>query len=518
MLMETSKKPTISIIGGGLSGLTAGIYALDNGFDVAIYEKHSIAGGECTGWYRKGTYIEGCAHWIVGTNPKSDLFPLWRHIGAFDESSTIYETEYLTKFYLSNGELFTFYADLNKLKEEMLHHFPTDKRMINNFIRNVKFYQSVVIPTKKPMEYMNLFEFMGFGLRMLPMALPFLYYKHVSMEEYCSHFKSKELGDILLRFLPANYNVHSFFYVCQAISLENAGMVEGGSLAMINRVKNTYLAKGGKLYLNKAVKKIDIENNKAIGIILENGESIKSDYVISSCDAYHLLKDLLGDKHKDKFFEERFSNEMDYPLVSSVQLSFRTKKDISSFPKMVDYLIDEVPFLSSTINHYCIRNFSFDRLLSNNGYTTFTILLPTVSKDYDYLKGLSKEEYQKEKERIGTYFKKLSAKAFSLEEDDIELLDVTTPLTYERYCNAYKGSYMSFLTTKKSKGLMRKGEFGIDNLILAGQWVMPPGGLPIALFSGKHAAIRVCKMEGKKFKNLEHLDNPSFKILRTEKI
>ena len=517
--MNEIRKPRISIIGAGLSGLTAGIYALDNGFDVAIYEKHTIAGGECTGWYRKGTYIEGCAHWIVGTNPKSDLFPLWRHVGAFDESSTIFETEYLTKFYLQNGELFTFYADLNKLKEEMLKHFPEDKKMIKNFIRNVKLYQSVGIPTSKPMEYMNPLEFTMFGLKMLPMAIPFAHYKHVSMKEYCSRFKNKELGDIFLRFLPETYNIHSFFYVCQAISLEDAGMVEGGSLSMINRVKNTYLAKGGKLYLNKPVSKINVVDGKAVGIILENGDEIQSDYVISSCDAHHTLNKLLEGKYNDKFFEERFSNELDYPVVSSLQVSLRTKRDISSFPKMVDYLIPEMDFLTGKLDHYCIRNFSFDRLLSKDGYTTFTILLPSSSKDYDYLKNLSKEEYIKEKEKIGEFFRKESAKAFSIPLEDVELLDVTTPLTYERYCNAYKGSYMSFITTKKSKGLMRQGEFdGIDNFVLTGQWVMPPGGLPIALFSGKHAAIRVCKMEGRKFKNLEKMDDPSFKILKTRKI
>lgn len=75
----------IIIVGAGIAGLTAGIYCLDNGFDVEIYEKHTIAGGECTGWVRKGQYIDGCAHWIVGTNPNSDLYPLWNHIGAFDD-------------------------------------------------------------------------------------------------------------------------------------------------------------------------------------------------------------------------------------------------------------------------------------------------------------------------------------------------------------------------------------------------------------------------------------------------
>ena len=34
-------KQKVIIIGAGVSGLTAGIYCLDNGFDVEIYEKQS---------------------------------------------------------------------------------------------------------------------------------------------------------------------------------------------------------------------------------------------------------------------------------------------------------------------------------------------------------------------------------------------------------------------------------------------------------------------------------------------
>ena len=38
----------IIIVGAGLAGLTAGIYARQSGFDVTIYESHSIPGGAST--------------------------------------------------------------------------------------------------------------------------------------------------------------------------------------------------------------------------------------------------------------------------------------------------------------------------------------------------------------------------------------------------------------------------------------------------------------------------------------
>lgn len=59
-------KKKLAIIGGGVSGLTAGIYAQMSGMESTVYEQHSIAGGELTGWERQGCHIDNCVHWLVG--------------------------------------------------------------------------------------------------------------------------------------------------------------------------------------------------------------------------------------------------------------------------------------------------------------------------------------------------------------------------------------------------------------------------------------------------------------------
>jgi len=83
----------------------------------------------------------------------------------------------------------------------------------------------------------------------------------------------------------------------------------------------------------------------------------------------------------------------------------------------------------------------------------------------------------------------------------ITTLDVATPLTYERYCGAYQGAWMSFVTTPGSKMMIHDGKIrGIKNLYLAGQWLMPPGGLPVALITGKWAIQRICKKERVNFR------------------
>ena len=48
----------IIVAGGGIAGLTAGIYARLAGFDAEIYEKNPVVGGECMGWNRNGYHID----------------------------------------------------------------------------------------------------------------------------------------------------------------------------------------------------------------------------------------------------------------------------------------------------------------------------------------------------------------------------------------------------------------------------------------------------------------------------
>lgn len=52
----------VVIIGGGVSGLSAGIYAQQKGYQTEIYEKNQMLGGECTGWNRQGYHIDNCIH------------------------------------------------------------------------------------------------------------------------------------------------------------------------------------------------------------------------------------------------------------------------------------------------------------------------------------------------------------------------------------------------------------------------------------------------------------------------
>ena len=50
------------IIGAGIAGLSAGCYALMNGYKTTIFEMHTIPGGLCTAWKRKGYTFDISMH------------------------------------------------------------------------------------------------------------------------------------------------------------------------------------------------------------------------------------------------------------------------------------------------------------------------------------------------------------------------------------------------------------------------------------------------------------------------
>jgi len=495
----------VIIVGAGISGLTAGIYCLDQGFDVEIYEKNPVPGGECVGWTRKGTYIEGCAHWIIGTSPKSDLYPLWNHIGIFDGDPQLFQTRYISKFELKNGDTLTLYSDLHKLESELLRVAPEDKKAIRRLIKGIRAYMHTRIPVDRPIDKMNLFQLMKFGAEMLPMFMEYTRARRESMEHFAARFQNENIRDVLTRFLEPEYNVHACYYILQELAKGNSCVIEGGSSAMMERIAKRFTSQGGILHLASPVKEILIENDKAVGIKTEKGEEIRSDYVISACDMHYALRHLLGAQYVDKEWEKQYANREAFPVNTSVLLSYRAKGDFHDFPYQIDFPAEEFSLFGKKTNHFPLRNFAFDSSLPTpEGTTLFTALIPANQEVYESLKQMDRKEYVAKKQELGESFIPLIAKKLSIPEEDVELLDVATPLTYERYNHCYKGSYMAFLSTAKGWGLMRPGLVkGLSNFVMAGQWIMIPGGLPIALMAGKHAAIRICNMEKVKFQNKE---------------
>jgi len=77
-----SQDKMITIIGSGLSGISAGIYGQMNGYKTRIFEMGHSPGGCCTAWNRNGYTVDMCVHWMIGSGSSSPFYKLGEEVGV----------------------------------------------------------------------------------------------------------------------------------------------------------------------------------------------------------------------------------------------------------------------------------------------------------------------------------------------------------------------------------------------------------------------------------------------------
>lgn len=289
MLVKGKK---IVIIGGGVAGLSTGIFAQKNGFESLILEKHHTLGGECTGWNRHGYHIDGCIHWLVGTKEGTPIRRLWDAVGALD-GVDIYDPESFMAVE-HNGVTVNFYRDIDRLKSSWLALSPDDRDTIEAFCGDIKKMQSFSIPVEKPMDMMSIIEKIKFILSMKDVGPIMQKYDKISVKELSERFKHPALREAIASFMPeGDYSASSVIFPLGTFTGGQSSIPVGGSKALAMRMAERYLALGGTVEASCEVVDLEIEGDTVKRIICRNGKSFEVDYVVAACDAQVLYEGLL---------------------------------------------------------------------------------------------------------------------------------------------------------------------------------------------------------------------------------
>ncbi len=488
----------IIIVGGGISGLVSGIYGQSKGFETIVFEKHGIAGGQCTGWDRKGYHIDGCIHWLVGTKKGTVMNRLWNEVGAL-ENVEIYNPESF-QVYDYNGVKISLYKDLNKMRSHFLELSPEDKVAIEEFCDDIKILQDAGDADEKPMDLMTPYEIIKSFMKMKSQGDIIKKYGKLSIKDFAARFKYEGFRKFFQALLPENFAMFQIIFALGGYTGGNAGIPIGGSKAFALRVEKKYTEIGGKLKKNCSVKEVIIEDSMAKGVILENDEKVYGDYVISSCDTKITFDKLLKGKYEDKKLKARYDDPINYPLASNTYVTLGVDSKIEKHPRMEWIKLGPFSINKQEITQLPITNYNYEKNFAPQGKTLVTCAINQFGEeDYNYWKELykDKEKYNGEKLKIANEVIKGIEKKYPYLYGKVEVLDVATPVTYNRYTGAYLGAFMPFLLTMNSKMMFyHNGKIkGLKNFYLSGQWISPPGGLPAALLTGKETIQRICKKE-----------------------
>ncbi|MEJ6949796.1 phytoene desaturase family protein [Natronospora cellulosivora (SeqCode)] len=494
----------IVIIGGGIAGLTAGIFAQKNGFESIILEKHHTPGGECTGWDREGYHIDGCIHWLVGTKENTPLRDLWNTVGALDGVEIYHPESFLAVEH--DNQTVHFYRDLERLKNSWLDISPEDKEVIEETCIDISKLHSFSVPVDKPMDMMNIFEKLKFIFSMKDVGPIMNKYSKISIKEFAEKFKHPALRTAISSFMPeGDYSAISIIFALGTFTGGQSSIPIGGSKALALRMLDKYKSLGGKIETASEVIDLEIEGKFVKNLITSKSIKYEGDYYIAACDANVLYEKLLKGKYPDPKFEKRYNNPEIYPLASNIYIGIAYEGTMDNIPRTLKFPVDSVNIMQNQkpIEHLQMTHYSYEQDFAPEGHSVITFAINQFEPELDYWEELvkDKETYQNEKNRIGESVITAMERRFPQMKGKLKLLDLATPQTYTRYCNAYRGAFMGFWPTLQGKEMNHNGSIkGLDNIFLSGQWLQPPGGLPNAVITGKDTIMRLCKKEKKDFK------------------
>jgi phytoene dehydrogenase-like protein len=526
------KQKRIIIIGAGLAGLSAGCYAQMNCYESTIFELHSIPGGCCTSWKRKDYVFDWCLCWMLGTGPDNEMNRMWMELGALQDKKIVNFDIFNTVIGV-NGEKVSFFVDPDRLEKHLKSISPGDAPLIERFCKDISVFRKAVnaYPFLKPVGLMNLWERIKMFAGFLPYLRCVIKSHNLLMEDFSKQFKHpflREAMNYIFYDKHPTFPLLPFYFNVAASANRNAGCPEGGSIGLAESIEDRYVDLGGEIRYNAKVKKILVENNTAVGVMLCDGTKHYADIVLNAGDAYYAVEKMLEGRYKDETIQKLFGELIHKPnqiYKGWVTVFLGVNMDLRHTYHSASYLLtqEQIAQLPGVLHgniSVMIRNQHFPGICPKGK----SVIFASFFSDAKYWEKLNENnplravkgnvytsckrtaEYNEAKERAGQFMVNYLDKHFPGLKDKVEHIDVSTPLTLIRYTGNFNGSVLAWDPFSEAGELMEKyveknGPVlpGLKNFYMAGHWTTT-GGVIRAITSGRHTLQFICRDDGKKFK------------------
>ena len=127
-----------------------------------------------------------------------------------------------------------------------------------------------------------------------------------------------------------------------------------------------------------------------------------------------------------------------------------------------------------------------------------------MKSKYSYWKALreDREAYHQAKDEAIEHVIALLQQKFPGLGAQVEMRDMATPITVERYTNCVHGNQAwsppDFSLMKMMKGVSKTLP-GLDGFYMVGQWALGSVGIPNVAMDGRNAIKKICKQERVRF-------------------
>lgn len=493
---------SVLIIGAGIAGLAAGSYLQRNGFSTHLFDLHTLPGGLCTAWERRGYRFDGCIHWLMGSSPRSNMHHIWRELGAAELEYI--EWDIFTVIRLSDDDQFTVYTDPDRLEAELIRlGDPEDLKLSKALAEGVRKISRFDMPAAS--DKLSLPEMVRLLIGLPGSLSIFGKWMKLPMSDLLEKIRSPKLREALSGLYGEDmddFPAAGLFMMLGFMAKKSCGYPIGGSLIFARAIEQKYLDLGGTISYGFQVDRILVENGKAVGIAGEKGEH-RGDIVISAADAHDTVERLLGGRYRSPDLDKAFASFRRFPslLILGVGLKgdFSNYPHSYSFPLKTPLVLEDGELSISTLG---IRFFSFDPTAAPSGRTSAIIMIATRNDAWwTELRSRDLPAYNAAKKDVTSRIVSAMDSELPGFAAAVELTDLSTPATIIRYTNNWHGSFEGWLPTVDTfRAKLPRTLDGLTNFYMVGQWLNPGGGLPPCGIDGRRLAKRLCRSEGRKFR------------------
>ncbi|MFS4468427.1 phytoene desaturase family protein [Maribacter sp. 2210JD10-5] len=493
-LLVNQKWDTI-IIGSGAGGLAAAICLSRAGQKVLVLEQHDVPGGWCHSFYLNGHRFTPGVHYIGLLGENEATSNLYKGLGIandlvfFRMNPEAYEHVHL-------GEhRFDYPDDPVKLEARLINKFPKEKRRIKKYLKLIRlaseelyslpyikgFWQKLTLPYRTR-------HFGRYGLFSLKRVINW----HIK-DPLLKNILNIQCGDHGVQPKKAAFILHAalmFHY------FKGGYYPMGGGGALIKAMTNAIKKHGGELKTSMAVRKILLEgteHKKAVGVVLQNGQQLFANNIISNADVGITYNQLIGKEHLSDKLQKKL-NKTIYSCTSlmlflTVDMDVRkTGLDSGNIWMMPDKDADE--YYDNAMKKDILKGDAFEGM-----FISCTTLKDPASYDgkhhcieaitfidYSAFERFENEAEKRSKEYL-EFKEKLLQKMISTVEkvlpnvrEHIVQKDLGTPITNEYYINTTKGNVYGTEKSLKHIGpFAYKAKSEIENLYLCGASILSHG-------------------------------------------
>jgi phytoene dehydrogenase-like protein len=386
----------------------------------------------------------------------------------------------------------------------MLALSPADARLTKEFVRLLGGRSMMDALSLKPAEMTGPFDNLRMVAAVLPLMGTFRKYGKLTIQEFAQRFQDPFLRDAV-RFVVDSPGWPMPRFPMAALTgwlksaVLEAGVPLGGSQGVIFRMADDYQKLGGEIRYKSRVTDVIVENDRAVGLRLEDGSEHRADIVVWAADGHTAIFDILGGRYLNDEIRSVYSQWI--PVAPMMHVMLGVARDLSGEPHRIVFKLEKSISVAGEEHHWlCVIHHCFDPSMAPPGKSAMEVWYATR---YDYWAELARDRarYEEEKKRIADLTIAALDRRWPGLASQVEVVDVPTPATYVRYTGNWQGSPDGWYITvdNMNKQTPVRSLPGLSGFYMAGQWTRPFSGTVMAALSGRELVQLLCTRSGRPF-------------------